>query len=315
MAEVGSFHQPVMPNEVLAHLKVTGGPGVYVDGTVGGGGHARLLAEGLSPRDLLIGIDLDPEALRVAADVMAGVPPRVELVHANFRFLPALLEERGIDHMAGCFLDLGVSSHQLDCPGRGFSYRCRDAPLDMRMNPGDGRTAADVLNRYPQRDIARILRQYGEERWARRIASFIVRRRKTRPFETAGDLIDVIMDAIPAAARRRGGHPARRTFQALRIEVNGELEGLSGFLEEVIQLLRPGGRLVVITFHSLEDRPVKRVFRKLSRECRCPPGLPVCRCGGPVVRDLTPKPIRPTEAEVNLNPRSSSAKLRAVERL
>ncbi len=314
MTQGDAFHQPVMPDEVADYLDVQRG-GVYVDGTLGGGGHARLLADNLSAGDLLIGIDLDPEALRVAAEVLSDVKPRVELVHDSFRSLTALLAERGIDAIDGCLLDLGVSSHQLDCPERGFSYRYPDAPLDMRMDPGAERTAADILNHYEQREIARILREYGEERWAGRIARFIVRRRSIEPFRRTGDLVEVIMDAIPAPARRRGGHPARRTFQALRIEVNGELEGLGEYLEEVVHLLRVGGRLVVITFHSLEDRPVKRVFRDLSRECRCPPDLPVCRCSGPVVKDLTRKPVRPGDAEMCTNPRSSSAKLRAIERL
>ncbi len=308
------FHQPVMPDEVAECLDVQGG-GVFVDGTVGGGGHARVLAERLCPEDLLIGIDLDTEALRVAAEVLSGARPQVELIHGNFRSLPAFLAERGIDRISGCLLDLGVSSHQLDAPERGFSYRFVDAPLDMRMDPGARRTAAHILNNDEEGDIARILRDYGEERWARRIARMIVRRREDQPFKTAGDLVDVIKDAIPAPARRKGGNPAKRTFQALRIEVNGELEGLRTYFEEVIQLLRPGGRLAVISFHSLEDRPAKQVFRDLSRECRCPPELPVCCCSGPVVRDLTRRPIRPTDAEVSMNPRSASAKLRAVERL
>lgn len=308
------FHEPIMVDEVICYLKPERG-GVFVDGTVGGGGHARALARQLSREDRLIGMDLDPEALQHSAAVLAGVEPEVELIHGNFRSLSEILAERGMDGIDGCILDLGVSSHQLDTPERGFSYRHPDSPLDMRMNPNADTTAADILNGYSRREIRRILRDYGEERWAARIAEFVVDRRQQSPFQTAGDLVGTIRDAVPAAARRGGGHPARRTFQALRIAVNGELERLEDTLRELIGLLREGARLVVISFHSLEDRPVKRVFRDLARECRCPIEIPVCRCEGSVVRDLTRRPVRPSEEEIASNPRSSAARLRAVEKL
>lgn len=308
------FHEPIMVDEVLCFLKPERG-GIFVDGTVGGGGHARAVAERLSPGDRLIGVDLDPEALQHSAAVLAGVAPEVELIHGNFRSLPEMLAERGIDLIDGCILDLGVSSHQLDTPERGFSYRHPDAPLDMRMNPGADTTAADILNGYSRREIRRILEDYGEERWAARIAEFVVDRRQETPFQTAGDLIQTIRDAVPAGARRGGIHPARRTFQALRIAVNGELERLEDTLRELIGLIKVDARLVVISFHSLEDRSVKRVFRDLARECRCPIEIPVCRCDGPVVRELTRRPVRPSEEEIESNPRSSSAKLRAVRKL
>lgn len=309
-----AFHDPIMVDEVV-HYLAPGRGGVFVDGTVGGGGHARAVAERLSSEDRLIGIDLDPEALEHSAGVLSGVEAEVELVHGNFRSLPEMMAERGIDGIDGCILDLGVSSHQLDTPERGFSYRHPDSPLDMRMNPHADTTAADILNGYSRREIRRILREYGEERWAARIAEFVVDRRQDSPYETSADLVQTIRDAVPAAARRGGGHPARRTFQALRIAVNGELERLEDTLRDVIGLLNTEGRLVAISFHSLEDRAVKRVFRDLARQCRCPIEIPVCSCDGPVVRELTRRPVRPSEEEVESNPRSSSAKLRAVEKL
>jgi len=308
------FHRPVMVSEVLKHLRADRG-GIYVDGTVGGGGHARRIAGCLSDDDYLLGIDLDAGAIEAAAKMLAGLPPTVELVRDNFKNLPGILSRRGIEEIDGCLLDLGVSWHQLDRPSRGFTYRDCAAPLDMRMDVDGDITAADVLNEYDHADLARIFREYGEERWADRIAEFVARRRGKKPFAAAGDLVQAVKDAIPAAARRRGGHPARRTFQALRIEVNRELEGLSELLEKMIWLLRAGGRFVVLTFHSLEDRIVKRVFRDMAQSCSCPVDLPVCICDGPVVRDLTRRPLTAGCDEVQDNPRSSSAKLRAVERI
>ncbi len=308
------FHRPIMVCEVLRYLRPERG-GTYVDGTVGGGGHARHIARHLSEDDFLLGIDLDPRAVEVATEALSGVPPRVQLVRDNFKHMPEILHRAGIQTIDGCLLDLGVSWHQLDCSSRGFTYRDCDAPLDMRMDAGGELTAADILNEYDRDELARILREYGEERWADRIADFVVQRRGEEPFATAGDLIRTVKSAIPAAVRRGGGHPARRTFQALRIEVNGELEGLQDLLERVIGLMRTGGRFVVLTFHSLEDRIVKRVFRDMARPCRCPVDLPVCACGGPVVQDLTRKPLTAGAKELEDNPRASAAKLRAIEHL
>ncbi len=308
-----NYHEPVMMEEVLEYLAPRPG-GVYVDGTVGGGGHARRIAQCLAAEDLFIGIDRDPAAIEYSRRMLRGAPPTVELIHSDWRKIPRLLDERQRPTINGCLLDLGVSSFQIDHPERGFSYRFPEAPLDMRMNTESDKRAADVLNTYSQRQLRQVLSEYGEERWASRIAKFIIERRQAAPFETVGDLIDVIKAAIPARARRTGGHPARRTFQALRIEVNDELVELEASLEALISRLASQGRMVAISFHSLEDRAVKRVFRWYSKPCRCPVDLPVCRCGGPIVEDLTPKPILPTEAEIERNPRASSAKLRAVRR-
>lgn len=289
-------HVPVMVEETLQLLRPAAG--WYVDATVGAGGHARALLAA-APDARLIGIDRDPEALARARQTLAPFGPRVRLVHGDFRRIRALVAEAGVEAVAGCLFDLGVSSMQLERAERGFHYRT-DAPLDMRMDPGQDLTAADIVNRWPEREIARILRDYGEERWASRIARFIVEARRRRPLATAGDLVEVIKAAIPAAARRRGGHPARRTFQALRIAVNDELGALSAALPEAVDLLRPGGRVVVISFHSLEDRIVKHAFRAESARGR--------------VEVLTPKPLRPRPDEVAANPRARSARLRAAER-
>ncbi len=308
------FHVPIMKNEVINLLAPERG-GVYVDGTVGGAGHGRPIAQQLSKNDLLVGVDLDPEALRVSEKELSNVEPRIKLVQGDFKNLPRILSCEGVDELDGCLLDLGVSSYQLDTPERGFSYRYPEAPLDMRMNPDNPLTAADIVNSWSKRDIATVLRKYGEERWASRIASFIKRRRNKKTIQTCGELVEVIKSAIPAAARRRGGHPARRTFQALRIAVNDELQGFEKALESIIHELNPGGRMVVISFHSLEDRRVKKVFRRLSQICHCPPDFPVCRCDGATVEKLNGGLMRPTEKEIEQNRRASAAKLRAIRRL
>ncbi|MFO7942520.1 MAG: 16S rRNA (cytosine(1402)-N(4))-methyltransferase RsmH [Bacillota bacterium] len=303
------YHRPIMVKEVVEILEPLP-DGVHVDGTVGGGGHALAVAQEMDERGLVIAIDRDAEALQKARETLEDVRPRVEFLRGDWRNIHRHLGDLEITSIDSALLDLGVSSHQLDTPRRGFSYANRNAPLDMRMDLDSPITAAKVVNEYAEGDLTRIIKTYGEERWASRIADFIVRK---RPMQTVGELVDAIKAAIPASARREGPHPARRTFQALRMEVNRELEGFEEGLMRLIETLTPGGRMAVITFHSLEDRPVKRVFRYLSRECRCPPDLPVCVCGGPVARDLTRHPVTPGDEEITDNPRSRSAKLRAIE--
>ncbi|HEY8393948.1 MAG TPA: 16S rRNA (cytosine(1402)-N(4))-methyltransferase RsmH [Thermaerobacter sp.] len=294
----GEPHVPVLLREVLAWLEPQPG-GRYVDGTVGAGGHARALLEATGGRAELLAIDRDPEALRVAAGRLAPYRDRVRFVHGDYRDLDRILDEAGWSRVDGILLDLGVSSLQLDDPRRGFSYQA-DGPLDMRMDPTQPLTAADLVNRASREELAGWIRRYGEERWADRIADFIVAARQRRPITTTGQLVEVIKAAIPARARRQGPHPARRTFQALRIAVNRELEGMEEALTRAAHRLAPGGRLVTISFHSLEDRTVKQVFRQLA--------------AGGGFRLLTRKPVMPGEDEVARNPRARSARLRALAR-
>jgi len=308
-------HRPVMLEEVVSIIDA--GPGaVYIDATVGLGGHAERLAELAGPSGRVLGLDRDPEALKGAEARLGRFGGRVKLVHRRFSELDTAAREAGIERADGILFDLGVSSPQLDVEERGFSYR-GGAPLDMRMDPSSGGpTAADLVNGLGRAELTKILLDYGEERWARRIADFIVRSRAQGPITTADRLVEVIKQAVPARARRRGGHPARRVFQALRIAVNGELEELRRALLKVPEILAPGGRVVVISYHSLEDRIVKTEFRGAERGCRCPPGLPECRCGGrPTLKVLTPRPLTPRPEELETNPRARSAKLRAAERL
>ncbi len=308
-------HTPVMADEV-ARL-IDGGPGsVYVDATVGGGGHAERLAELAGPAGRVLGLDRDPAAIEAAGKRLRKFGDRVVLVRTRFSELEAVVRETGLGRVNGVLFDLGVSSAQLDEVDRGFSFH-GEGPLDMRMDPASGGpTAADLLADLPQSELARILRDYGEEAWASRIAAFIVKSRQRSRLETARDLVEVIKQAVPARARRRGPHPARRTFQALRIAVNDELGELERALAQVPSVLVTGGRVVVISYHSLEDRIVKRAFREAEKGCRCPPGLPECRCGGErTLRVLTRRPLTPGEREKAANPRASSAKLRAAERL
>nr|WP_242822457.1 16S rRNA (cytosine(1402)-N(4))-methyltransferase RsmH [Thermaerobacter marianensis] len=293
---------PVLLREVVAYLAPRPG-GRYVDGTVGAGGHAAAVLAAAGGEAELLGIDRDPAALALAARRLAPFGARVRLVHGNFRGLEQHLEDAGWDAVDGILLDLGVSSMQLDDPSRGFSYQ-EEGPLDMRMDPSQPVTAADLVNTAGRDQLARWIAEYGEERWAGRIADFIVAARRRRPITTTTQLVEIIKAAIPARARRRGGHPARRTFQALRIAVNGELDGLEEFLQQAARRLRPGGRMVVIAFHSLEDRAVKRAFRALA----APDG------GAAPFRLLTRRPVTPGEEEAQANPRSRSAKLRAIER-
>ena len=310
-------HVPVMLEEVLSALDPQPGE-VVCDCTLGGAGHSVEMARRIQPDGLSIGIDQDDMALSAAAERFAREVPGAEhrFLKGNFGSLDDLLVEAevpGVD----CFLfDLGVSSPQLDIPERGFSYH-EDAPLDMRMDPGNNTlTAAEVINHYNEADLARILRVYGDERYARSIARHIVRRREKEPIETTLQLVDVVKEAIPAAGRRHGGHPARKTFQALRIEVNHELDVLDQGLRAAVRWANTGGRICVISYHSLEDRIVKHVFSELSQGCTCPPDLPVCVCGHvPIVGVKTKRPLKASEGEVRRNPRSRSALLRVAVKL
>ena len=307
-------HRPVLPGETLDFLEVGRG-GLYVDGTVGLGGHSAAILEA-SPETRVLGIDLDSESLRFATERLAEFGNRFRPVHANFRDIEGVLEEAGEHDPAGVVVDLGVSSLQLDSPERGFSFRF-DAPLDMRLDAeGEGDTAADLLLRLSEEEIARIIFEYGEERRSRRIAGRIVERREQgRPIETTKDLADVVAKAVGYNKAQRI-HPATRTFQALRIAVNQELEGLGRFVETAIDLLQPGGRFVVISFHSLEDRIIKREFRRLAGYCQCSARLPVCSCGARrAVEIMTRRPVTAGALEVKENPRARSAKLRACRKL
>jgi 16S rRNA (cytosine1402-N4)-methyltransferase len=305
-------HRPVLAGTVVdLLLPAVGGGGVFVDGTLGRAGHALRILES-APRVHLVGIDRDPEALEACRTHLAVHAGRVTLVRDDFENLAAVLERLGIEAARGVLLDLGVSSPQLDAADRGFSYRS-DGPLDMRMDPGQRLSARDVVNGYEQRDLARVISRYGEERFASRVARAIVAH---RPIERTSELAEIVRDAIPAATRRTGGHPAKRTFQALRIEVNGEITRLEGVLPQTVDVLDPGGRVIVISYHSLEDRTVKRFFNEQARGCTCPPDFPVCTCGAEAtVKVINRRPITPTEDEMTDNPRARSAKLRAAERL
>jgi 16S rRNA (cytosine1402-N4)-methyltransferase len=301
-----------MPDEVLHWLSpVTGG--IYLDGTLGGAGHARLILEAAAD-SRLVGLDRDPAALREAEEVLAPYGDRVSLHHATFDQADLVLQQLDIAALDGMLLDLGVSSHQLDTPERGFSFRY-DAPLDMRMNPTEGMTAADVINTTEEAELMRIFFQYGEERYSRRIARKIVAQRAESPLTRTSELAELVRQAVPGGHRPSKIHPATRIFQALRIYVNDELGQVERGVAAAISLLKPGGRLVVISFHSLEDRIVKHLFREKTQGCICPPRLPVCQCNNqPLVKVLTRKGIKAQAAEVEQNVRSRSAVLRAVER-
>ncbi len=300
-----------MTEEVLQYLPV-GPEGVYVDGTVGGGGHALAIARRLGPKGMLLGLDRDPQALAEARVLLAECGERVQLRRGDFGCLPRLLRDEGLGRIRGVLLDLGVSSHQLDEAGRGFSF-LRDGPLDMRMDPGRGKPASTLVNELEEAELVRILREYGEEPRAPRVARAIGRERARQPILTTGALAAVIEKAL---GRRSGKHPATRSFQALRIAVNGEMESLEACLRALPEVLTPGGRAVVISYHSLEDRRVKLAFREGEPHCRCPPRAPRCVCGCPgVFRVLTRKAIRPSPGEIEKNPRARSARLRAAERL
>jgi 16S rRNA (cytosine1402-N4)-methyltransferase len=307
-------HHPVMVERVVELLRPHPG-GVYLDATLGLGGHAERLLAASAPDGRVIGLDRDPAALALARERLAGAGERLLTVAASFADLAEVADRLGVVAVDGVLYDLGVSSLQLDEPARGFSYRA-DAPLDMRMDPTGGVTAAEVLNTYPRAELARILREYGEDRWAGRIARFVDEARRRRPIQTTGQLVELVKAAVPAAARRTGPHPARRAFQALRIEVNRELDALRASLPQAIDLLTPGGRLVVLAYHSLEDRIVKQALNAAAGRDHQPPArLPVAAPAKPRVAVLTRRPEAPTAAEVAANPRAESAKLRAAEKL
>ena len=313
-------HIPVLLAECLEQLALEPNQ-TFVDATLGGAGHSLEVARQLAPEGVLIGIDQDDAAHAAAAKRLNEIPddqrPHIELLHGNFGDMDELLLSAEIPGVDAFLFDLGVSSPQIDTLSRGFSFKEETAPLDMRMNPGKQTlTAAEVINSYNAQDLTRIIRMYSDEKWASRIASFIVKRREEKPFETSGDLVDAIKAAIPASARRAGGHPAKRTFQAIRIEVNSELTVLKRGLEAAVRWLNPGGRLAVISYHSLEDRIVKETLAAGANRCTCPPDLPVCACGKkPVLEIVTRKPIVPTHEEIERNPRARSAKLRVARKL
>lgn len=307
------YHVPVLADEVLDFLAPRPGQTV-IDGTLGGGGHALRLGEKLQPTGRLVVIDQDPAALEEAENRLKGLSLTIIPIRGNFRNLSRLLDERSIGSVDGILLDLGVSSHQLDAGERGFSFRA-EAPLDMRMDPESGETAAELLARLDERELVRIFFELGEERWAARIARFIVDRRAREPILTTRHLADTVLAAVPKGARPADIHPATRVFQALRIAVNDELGALRDALDAGVNRLARGGRIAVIAYHSLEDRIVKQAFARFAGKCECPPGLPVCRCGAiEVVRVVTRKPVVPSAAEIAANPRARSAKLRVAEK-
>ena len=307
-------HVPVLLNQCIEGLNIDPG-GIYVDGTIGGGGHSWHICERLSEQGTLIGIDRDQDALRAAEERLKGFTCRKYFVQSDYADIKSVLAGVGLEKINGALLDIGVSSFQLDNPERGFSYM-QDAPLDMRMNQTEGLTAWEVVNTYDQSELKRIISEYGEERWASRIASFIVNARKEKPIGGTAELVEIIKAAIPAKARRTGPHPAKRTFQAIRIEVNDELGQLEQAIDEYFDVLDHGGRFCIITFHSLEDRIVKEKFARRANPCTCPPEFPVCVCGKkPDVIKITRKPMIADDLELEENPRSRSAKLRICEKI
>ncbi|GLC77961.1 16S rRNA (cytosine(1402)-N(4))-methyltransferase RsmH [Lacrimispora brassicae] len=308
-------HKSVLLYETIDSLNVKP-DGIYVDGTLGGGGHALEVCKCLGTNGRLIGIDQDGDAILAATERLKAYEDKVTVVRSNYENIQTVLKDLEIERVDGIYLDLGVSSFQLDIPKRGFTYREDDAPLDMRMDQRNEQTAADIINTYSEFDLYRIIRDYGEDKFAKNIAKHIVRDRQVKPIETTGELTEIIKHAIPAKIRAVGGHPSKRTFQAIRIELNKELEVLNKSLDAMIDLLNPGGRLSIITFHSLEDRMVKTRFKTNEDPCTCPPDFPVCVCGkkskGKVI---TRKPIIPSEEEIEENKRSKSSKLRVFERI
>jgi len=307
-------HIPVLLNETLEFLAPERG-GIFVDGTLGGGGHAEAVLTRLPQTGRLIGIDRDWEAVHAAGDRLSSFGDRFTALHGNFFEMKALLSEIGVSEVNGILLDLGVSSHQLDTQERGFSYKT-DAPLDMRMDQGARLSAKDIVNTYAESELARIFFAYGEERFSRRIAEKICRAREQYPIETTLQLAQIVREAIPGKYRNEPQHPARRMFQALRIEVNSELAGLDQAVEQACDLLQKGGRLCIITFHSLEDRIVKQAFRRFENPCTCPPSAPICICGKtPKAKILTKKPLTASAEEEAQNSRSTSAKLRCIEKI
>lgn len=307
-------HRPVMLEQCVKGLDIRP-DGIYVDGTLGGGGHSGAICRSLDERGALIGIDRDRDALNVSSERLKEYKCQKYFVQSNYSDIKQVLNELKIEKVDGALLDLGVSSFQLDNPQRGFSYM-NDAPLDMRMSQDDDFTAYDIVNDYDRNELIRVIGRYGEERWASRIADFIVKVRSDKPIESTYELVDVIKQAIPASARRTGPHPAKRTFQAIRIEVNDELSQLERAVEEFCDILAPGGRLCIITFHSLEDRIVKEIFSRRANPCTCPREFPICACGKKAdIKKITGKPFVPDAEETEENPRARSAKLRIAEKI
>ena len=309
-------HKSVLLDECIENLNIQP-EGIYVDGTIGGAGHSSEIYKRLGEKGCLIGLDQDLFAVETSTKRLEEIASkaRFEVVNTNFKNIAEACRQKGVDKLDGVLLDLGVSSHQLDEASRGFSYQ-HDAPLDMRMDRSSSRSAYQVINQYSEQDIYRIIRDYGEEKWASRIAKFIVDTREKQPIKTTYELVDIIKRAVPSSARRDGPHPAKRTFQAIRIEVNDELNILNKTIEDCVTLLKPGGRLCIITFHSLEDRIVKLQFNKEVNPCTCPPTFPVCVCGKqPRGVLVNRKPVVASEEELEYNPRARSAKLRVLERI
>ena len=308
-------HYSVLLNETIENLNIKP-DGIYVDGTLGGGGHAYQVASRLSEKGRLIGIDQDADAIAAAGERLKEFGDKITIIRSNYANMKEELHRIGVGKVDGIVLDLGVSSFQLDTPERGFTYRDENAPLDMRMDDRQSLTAKDIVNGYSEMDLYRIIRDYGEDKFAKNIAKHIVQERAKKPIETTGELTEIIRTSIPMKVQVTGGHPAKRTFQAIRIELNKELEVLQNNLDDMIDLLNPGGRICIITFHSLEDRIVKTNFKRNENPCTCPSDFPVCVCGkkskGKVV---TRKPILPSEEELEVNSRSKSAKLRVFERV
>ncbi len=312
--QIAFSHYSVLLNECIEGLAIRPN-GIYIDGTAGGAGHSSVIASHLGEGGKLLALDQDITAVAVATERLSRFGERAEVVHSNFCDLARVCEERGIEHIDGLLLDLGVSSYQLDTAERGFSYRA-DAPLDMRMDATKPLSAKTVVNEYSEEALRRILFEYGEERFSSRIASNIIRARQTAPIETTGELVEIIKRSVPTRHGDGGHHPAMRTFQALRIEVNAELDVIAPAIKSAVSLLNKGGRIAIITFHSLEDRIVKQTFASLTGGCTCPKNFPVCVCGNkPQVKILTKKPILPSTEELAVNSRSHSAKLRIAEKL
>ena len=306
-------HISVLMEETINNL-VTNPDGIYVDCTLGGCGHSKRIIKQLSSKGRLIGIDQDPTAIAVAKERLADAVCKIDIVNDNFKNLSAVLQNLSVEKVDGILFDLGVSSYQLDTAERGFSYM-QDAPLDMRMNPDEGLSAYDVVNKYEEENIEKLLKVYGEERWAKRIAQFIVEARREKPIETTGELVELIKKAIPSAVRKNaGGHPAKRTFQAIRIEVNNELGILETAFRSAVEHLTTGGRICIITFHSLEDRIAKQTLQELAKGCICPPRLPICVCNHKPEIKIIGKPIVATLEELDQNSRAKSAKLRTAEK-
>ena len=308
-------HYSVLLKETIENLNIKP-DGIYVDGTLGGGGHAYQVASRLSEKGRLIGIDQDADAIAAAGERLKEFGDKITIIRSNYANMKEELHRIGVEKVDGIVLDLGVSSFQLDTPERGFTYRDESAPLDMRMDDRQSLTAKDIVNGYSEMELYRIIRDYGEDKFAKNIAKHIVQERAKKPIETTGELTEIIRASIPMKVQVTGGHPAKRTFQAIRIELNKELEVLQNNLDDMIDLLNPGGRICIITFHSLEDRIVKTNFKRNENPCTCPSDFPVCVCGkkskGKVV---TRKPILPSEEELEVNSRSKSAKLRVFERV